>query len=78
VIHPIIKPAPVFSADRLLACGNPAGAFEARRLVHSRKQLCKRTHSAAMRSNFRQQLIASLREGKKKTNQKEKRLIARC
>jgi hypothetical protein len=56
------QPAPVFSAGRLPACGSPAGAFEARRSVRSRKPLCKPIHSAAMRSNFRQPLIASLRE----------------
>jgi hypothetical protein len=58
--------APVFVADRLLAYGNPAGASEARRSAHSKKPLCKRTHSATMRSASTKLLIASLREEKHK------------
>jgi hypothetical protein len=60
--HQATKPAPVFVANRLLAYGNPAGASEARCSAHSRKMLCKRTHSATMRSASTKLLIASLRE----------------
>jgi hypothetical protein len=53
--------------------GNPAGASEARRLVYSKKPLCKRTHHAAMRSLFCEAIhrIAALKHQStnKETNQ---------
>jgi hypothetical protein len=66
-------PAPVFVAGRLPACGSPAGASKARRSVHSKKPLYKRTHPAAMRSISRQLFIASLREEKCKNRFKREK-----
>jgi hypothetical protein len=70
----ILKPAPVFFANRLLAYGNPAGASEARRSVYSKKSLCKQTHHATMRSHFHEAthhivaLKQSINEQRNKSN----------
>jgi hypothetical protein len=71
MINHIIKPAPVFSAGRLLACGNTAGASEAQHSVHSEKrfasELIPQPCEATPRSN------SSHRCGReRKNNQKEK------